>query len=78
MTMQYTYLIIFGFLAYLILTDSSIARFFSYVSDLLKFKLYKTWWWTLNNPRNPILKYIMWRQAIPMDKELQKEYQEKK
>ena len=71
------YLMIFGFLAYLILTDSSIARFFTYVSDLLKFKLYKTWWWLRYNPRNPIVKYIMWRRSIQMAKELQKELEEK-
>ena len=71
------YLIIFGFLAYLILTDSSIARFFTYMSDLLKIKLHKTWWWMKHNPRNPIVKYIMWRRALQMAKELQKELEEK-
>jgi hypothetical protein len=30
-------------------------------------------WWLLNNPRNPIVKYLMWRRAYKLAKELQRE-----
>ena len=71
------YFMIFGFLAYLILTDSSVSRFFLYAIEIIKVRTYKIWWWTLNNPRNPIVKYIMWRRALQMAKELQKKLEEK-
>ena len=77
MSLTYFYLIIFGFLAYLICTDSSIARFFVYIVEIIRIRGYKILWWLRYNPRNPIVKYIMWRRAIQMAKELQKELEEK-
>jgi hypothetical protein len=33
----------------------------------------QTKWWLLYNPRNPIVKWLMWRNALRMAKELEKE-----
>jgi hypothetical protein len=73
--MQYYYIWFFLFVVtvYFITTDDSISRSVYYVSDLIKFQYEKTKWWLLNNPRNPIVKYLMWRRALKMAKELEKE-----
>ena len=33
----------------------------------------KVKWWILHNPANPIVKYLMWRRAYKLAKELQEE-----
>ena len=74
--MEYYYIWFFLFViaAYFIITDNSVAQAVYYVSKLLKFQYGKTKWWLLNNPRNPIVKYLMWRRAMKLAKELEKEF----
>lgn len=78
MTAQYVYLVIFACVAYLIATDESIAKAFYFVTKIAKnkFEIFK--WWLLNNPRNPIVKYLMWRRSNRLAKELMDELQSKK
>jgi len=68
--------IIFGFFLYLILTDPSVAASVDLVSKLGKFQYEKTKWWLIHNPRNPIVKYMMWRKSWKMAEELKKEFEE--
>jgi hypothetical protein len=77
MEYYYIWFFLFAIAAYFIVTDSSVAQAFYYVSKLLKFQYGKTKWWLLNNPRNPIVKYLMWRRAMKLAKELEKEFKEK-
>lgn len=74
--MEYYYIWFFLFViaAYFIVTDNSISQAVYYVSKLLKFQYEKTKWWVFNNPRNPIVKYLMWRRAMKLAKELEKEF----
>lgn len=74
--MQYYYFwfFLFAVAAYFIVTDSSVAKLFDFVTRLLRFQYEKTKWWLLNNPRNPIVKYLMWRRAMKLAKELEKEF----
>jgi len=65
---------LFVIAAYFIITDDSVARSFYFITKLLKFEYGKTKWWLLNNPRNPIVKYLMWRRAMKLAKELEKEF----
>ena len=67
----------FGILLYFIVTDHSVASFVNYSSRLISFHLRKNIWWILNNPKNPIVKYLMWRKSIKMAEEIMKEYQNK-
>ena len=70
----YTFwLIIFAFVLYFIATDQSVARAFYMLSQLARVQYEKTKWWILHNPANPIVKYIMWRRAYKLAKELQEE-----
>lgn len=65
---------LFVIAAYFIITDDSVARSFYFITKLLRFEYGKTKWWLLNNPRNPIVKYLMWRRAMKLAKELEKEF----
>lgn len=69
----YAWFIVFAVVAYFIVTDDSVAAAFYYVLKLVKFDFEKKKWWFLNNPRNPIVKYLMWRRAYKLAKELQRE-----
>ena len=73
----YISFLIFAVLAYLIATDSSIATFVDYVFKLIKTDYEKKKWWLLNNPRNPVVKYLMWRRSMKLTKELMDEYENK-
>jgi hypothetical protein len=73
----YISFLIFAVLAYLIATDSSIATFVDYVFKLIKTDYEKKKWWLLNNPRNPVVKYLMWRRSMKLAKELMDEYENK-
>ena len=74
MTSYYFWFGIFMFVGYLILTDDSVAYAFTLVSKLIKFQYEKQKWWLFNNPRNPVVKWFMWRRALRIAKELEKEF----
>jgi hypothetical protein len=61
------------FVGYLIVTDNSVAYAFALVLKLIKFQYEKQKWWLLNNPRNPVVKWFMWRRALRIAKKLEKE-----
>jgi hypothetical protein len=67
-------LTVFGFLLYLVVTDSSAAAFVDLIAKMARFQYEKTKWWLLHNPRNPIVKWLMWRRALRLAKELEKEF----
>ena len=73
MTSYYFWFGIFMFVGYLIVTDNSVAYAFALVLKLIKFQYEKQKWWLLNNPRNPVVKWLMWRRALRIAKELEKE-----
>jgi len=72
---QYYFFIltIFGFFLYFVVTDSSAAAFVDLIAKLGRFHYEKTKWWMLHNPRNPIVKWMMWRRALRIAKELEDE-----
>jgi len=77
MSTSYIYFIIFFCISYLIITDQSVARAFYMLTQLIKFQYEKTKWWIIHNPANPIVKYLMWKRAMKLAKELQKEINNK-
>jgi len=74
MTPYYFWFGIFMFVGYLIATDDSVAYAVVLVSKIVKFQYEKTKWWILHNPANPIVKYLIWRRALRLAKELEKEF----
>ena len=66
MTTQYLWLVVFAVVMYFIATDESIAAGFYYTIKLAKAYIQRQWWWLLNNPRNPVVKYLMYRRYLKM------------
>ncbi len=60
----------FAVVAYIIVTDERAAAAFVYVSKLSNTKIKRHWWWLTNNPRNPVVKYMIYRRSLRIAKEL--------
>ena len=78
MDSHYILFAIFAVAAYFIVTDESVAAAFYYVTRLVKAYIQRQLWWLLHNPRNPVVKYMMWRRSMKLAKELQKYFDENK
>ncbi len=74
MTSYYFWFGIFMFFGYLIVTDNSISYAFALLLKLIKFQYEKQKWWLLHNPRNPVVKWFVWRRALKIAKGLEKEF----
>ncbi len=72
MEIYYFWFFLFAVAAYFVVTDESVAKLVHYTSKLLRFQYEKTKWWVLHNPRNPIVKYFMWRRSMKLAKEIEK------
>lgn len=77
MSPSYIYFIIFFCIAYLIITDQSVARGFYLLTQIVRMQYEKAKWWALHNPANPIIKHLIWRRSMKLAKELQKELNNK-
>ena len=60
----------FAVVAYVIVTDERAAAAFLYVSKLANTQIKRHWWWLTNNPRNPVVKYMIYRRSLRLSKEL--------
>ena len=61
---------LFAVVAYVIVTDERAAAAFVYVSKLANTQIKRHWWWLTNNPRNPVVKYMIYRRSLRIAKEL--------
>ena len=61
---------LFAVVAYIIVTDDRAAAAFLYVSKLANTEIKRHWWWLTNNPRNPVVKYMIYRRSLRLAKEL--------
>ena len=73
----YAWFIVFAVVAYFIVTDESVAAAFYYITRLGKSYIQRQWWWLKNNPRNPVVKYLMHRRSEKLARELMDEYENK-
>jgi hypothetical protein len=78
MTSYYLWFGIFIFVFYLVATDDGVAYTVTLVTKLIRFQYEKQKWWLLHNPRNPVVKWLMWRRAYKLAEELRKEFNQKK
>jgi len=74
---SYIYFIIFFCIAYLIITDQSVAKGFYMLTQLAQIQYEKVKWWIIYNPANPIVRYFMWRRSMKLAKELMEELAQK-
>jgi hypothetical protein len=77
MSSTYIYLLIFGCIAYLIVTDESIAKAVVFITEIAKNKFQIFKWWFIHNPKTPWARYAMHRNSMKMAEELMKEFEEK-
>ncbi len=70
---QSIYLLIFGCITYLIITDENIAGLINYSCRRVRLHYEKIKWIILNDPRNPIVRWNMERRAYKLAEELQNE-----
>jgi len=73
----YAWFALLAIIAYVIISDRNVADAFVYVFDITKNRIAKQIWWLKNNPRNPIVKYLMWRRSNQLAKELMNEIESK-
>ena len=82
MDSNYILFTLFAVAMYFIVTDESIAAAFYYVTRLAKAYIQRKWWWFTHNPRNPVVKYMIYRKNLKLAKELRakidKYYEENK
>jgi hypothetical protein len=77
MNSGYLYILIFVCIAYLIITDENIAGLINYSCCLLRLQCEKIKWIILNDPRNPIVKYLIYKKSLRMAEQLIKEFENK-
>ena len=68
----------FAVVAYVIVTDERVAAAFLYAIKLANTEIKRHWWWLTNNPRNPVVKYIVYRRSLRLAKELMVEINKEK
>jgi len=73
MTAQLTWFALFAVVMYFIVTDESIAAAFYYVIKLAKGYIQRQWWWITHNPRNPVIKYLIYRRSLKMAEEMMRQ-----
>lgn len=75
---QIVWFALFAVALYFIVSDESIAAAFYYVTKIVKAYAERQWWWLTHNPRNPVVKYFMYRRSLKLAKELQEYFDENK
>jgi len=70
MDSHYIIFALFAVAAYFIVTDDSVAAAFFYVTRLAKTYIQRQWWWFLHNPRNPVIKYLIYRRSLKLAEEM--------
>jgi hypothetical protein len=77
METYYIWLILFTVVGYIIVSDRNVLDAFVYIFDITKNNIIKQIWWLKNNPKNPVVKYLMHRRSMRMAKDLMKEFEQK-
>ncbi len=70
MDSHYILFTLFAVAMYFIVTDDSVAAAFFYVTRLAKAYIQRQWWWFLHNPRNPVVKYLIYRRSLKLAEDM--------
>jgi hypothetical protein len=73
MSWYYFWIFIFSISSYFILTDESVSRAVFFISQLARSKYELIKWIILNDPRNPIVKYLIWKRSFKLAEQIRKE-----
>tara|TARA_B100000085_G_scaffold25562_1_gene21361 strand:+ start:5655 stop:5894 length:240 start_codon:yes stop_codon:yes gene_type:complete len=77
---DYYYLLfsIFSIIIALMVIDQSFERLVGLISKLIEVKFLRAKWFLFNDPRNPIVRWFIWRRSLKMAKELRQKIEENK
>jgi hypothetical protein len=70
MTIQLAWFALFAVALYFIVSDESIAAAFYYVIGIAKNFIKGRVWLITNDPRNPVVKYLIYRRSLKLAREL--------
>jgi len=70
MTIQLAWFALFAVAMYFIVSDESIAAAFYYVISIAKNYIRGRVWLITNDPRNPVVKYLIYRRSLKLAREL--------
>jgi hypothetical protein len=72
-SIQLAWFALFAVALYFIVSDESIAAAFYYVVQLASTYIRRKWWWATHNPKNPIVKYLIYRRSLKMAEEIMRQ-----
>ena len=75
MEYYYFWLVLFSFIVYIFITDKNVEQYFLLLLSLVKFQYEKQKWWLMNNPRNLLVKWMIYRRSMKMAEEFMKEFE---
>jgi len=61
---------LFSIVLYFIIMDQNVASVFFYTTKIVTVYFERQLWWFMNNPSNPVVKYIIWRRSLKMAKKI--------
>ena len=67
---QYIFFLLFAVAAYFIVTDESVATAFYYAIGIVTSYIRGRVWLITNDPRNPVVKYLIYRRSLKLAREL--------
>lgn len=70
MISYYVWLLIFGIILYAISVDQNVAIAVNHIISITKNSFRSKMWWLKNNPKNPIVKYLIWRRSMKLAKKI--------
>ena len=73
MTPYYLWVVVFGIFTYFIAVDQSIATYVVLLWKQTKLNYERMKWMILNDPRNPIVKYMIEKKYMKIAKDLEKQ-----
>jgi hypothetical protein len=74
-SLNYSIILIFGILAYIIITDPNVGEYLTLVFKIIKVNIERVYWMIRLHPKNPITNLMMRWKYARIARELQKEFE---
>lgn len=74
---QYTLLIVFGVVGYIIIVDKNVGDYLTLVFKMIMINIERVYWMIRLHPKNPITNLLMRRKYNQIAKDLEREFQSK-
>lgn len=74
----YSLFLVFTVLSFLVVTDPNFSRYIVLLGSVVRFNYEKLKWIVFNHPKNPIVRYFIWRRSWKMAQEIRESIDKKK